>query len=392
MKTESTPDSPANAETVSRLSLYDLSREQLVKQMAEWNEPEFRAAQIWRWLYSRLAGQIDDMTDLSKALRSRLKEHYILRRFSVSASTESADGWTRKWLLRSADGAEVETVLMEYEGIRKTACISSQAGCALNCSFCATGQMGFMRNLRAGEIIEQVLWVASAITAPSLNTTAKTDQPEARLSNVVFMGMGEPFANYNHVLETARRLTEPGDQGGFGLGARKITISTVGLAPGILKFGEEALQANLAVSLHAATDVLRNHLVPINQHYPLDQLAQAIRTYINKSNRRVSLEWALIDSVNDTPEQARALVGFIQSTFDPAIERRHMLHVNMIPLNPTNAYRGRASQRERIQRFCDVLDQAGIPNTVRVRRGIDISAGCGQLKARVRNTKPALGA
>lgn len=372
-----------------QLSMYDLTKAQLALQLEEWSEPDFRTAQIWNWLYGRLVAQIDEMTDLSKGLRTRLKDTYVLNRFVAAAETTSTDGWTHKWLLRSGDGAEVEAVLMEYEGIRRTACISSQAGCAMNCSFCATGQMGFVRNLRAGEIIEQVIWVARALSTLTAKDRRRDldNTRSTRLSNIVYMGMGEPFANYSHVIESADRLTESQDEGGFGLGARKITISTVGIVPGITRFAAEHSQTNLAVSLHAATDELRSQLVPINQRYPLYQVALAIREYINKTNRRVSLEWALIDGVNDTPEQAKALVAFIRSAFDPAIERRHMLHVNMIPLNPTGAFRGRASQRETIQAFCDVLDHASIPNTVRMRRGIDISAGCGQLKARANKVR-----
>ena len=375
---------PTAASVGVRTSLYDLTHDQLTAQLVEWGQPAFRAGQIWRWLYERYAASIDEMSDLSKPLRARLGEQYTLGRLTPVAEKVSNDGWTRKWLLRLADGSEVETVLMEYEGIRRTACISSQAGCAMNCSFCATGQMGFLRNLRAGEIVEQVLWVARALaTPPAPPHSADGQQREAgeRLSNVVFMGMGEPFANYNNALEAARRLVEPHDSGGFGLGARKITISTVGLPPGIRKFSEEKLQLNLAVSLHAATDELRNQLAPINKRYPLREVTHAVHDYIVKTNRRVSFEWALIDNVNDTQEQAEALVKLVRATFNPQTEKRHMLHINLIPLNPTSGFAGRASQRARIQQFCDVLDRAGIPNTLRVRRGIDISAGCGQLKA-----------
>ena len=376
---------PRAAPSFSRplLSMYDLTKDQLAQQLEQWKEPAFRTTQIWTWLYSRYVSQFDEMTDLSKSLRAKLQSTYVLNRFESVSETSSTDGWTHKWLLRSGDGAEVEAVLMEYEGIRRTACISSQAGCAMNCSFCATGQMGFVRNLRAGEIIEQVIWVARALSthAPPDKRWVSLDNRSTRLSNIVYMGMGEPFANYSHVIESVDRLTESQDEGGFGLGARKITISTVGIVPGINRFAAEGSQTNLAVSLHAATDELRSQLVPINQRYPLYQVALAIREYINKTNRRVSLEWALIDGVNDTIDQAKALVALIRSTFDPLIERRHMLHVNMIPLNPTGAFRGHASQRENIQAFCEVLDHESIPNTVRMRRGIDISAGCGQLKA-----------
>lgn len=359
-------------------SLYDLTHEQLARQLAEWGEPAFRARQIWHWLYQRLAGSIDEMTDLPRPLRDRLKRTYALGRMTVVTEQHSSDGWTRKWLFRLADGSEIETVLMEYDGLRRTACVSSQAGCAMDCSFCATGQMGFLRNLRSGEIVEQAIWVARA-----LRTRANSHE---RLSNLVLMGMGEPFANYNNVMEAVHRLMMPEGEGGFGLGARKITVSTVGLVPGIRRFAEEAAQVNLAVSLHAATDELRNRLVPINRRYPLRELVAATRDYLRKTNRRVSYEWALIDGVNDTVEQAEALVELVRETNPKA--GVNLVHVNMIPLNPTGGYAGHASRRARIQQFRDVLTRAGIPNTLRVRRGIDISAGCGQLKAEAAQAAP----
>jgi 23S rRNA (adenine2503-C2)-methyltransferase len=353
-------------------SLYDLTFSQLSKELSAWGEPAFRAKQIWNWLYQRFAAQIDDMSDLPKPLRARLREHFALSRFTASAEQVSTDGWTRKWLLQMPDGGEVETVLMEYDGVRRTACISSQVGCAMNCSFCATGQMGFMRNLRSGEIVEQVIWVARY-----LNRHDDPKHPE-RLSNLVLMGMGEPFANYPNVMESVQRLMHPEREGGFGLGARKITVSTVGLVPGIEKFTAEDSQVNLAVSLHAATDDLRDRLVPINIRYPLKDVVRATRAYIQKTNRRVSYEWALIDGVNDTRDQAQALAELVKETNPRNV---NLVHVNMIPLNPTGGYRGHASDRERRQGFRDVLDRAGVPNTLRVRRGIDIAAGCGQLKA-----------
>ena len=372
-------------------SLYDLSREQLAAQLMAWGEPAFRAKQIWRWLYQRNVGSIDEMTDLSKDLRGKLSAAYVLGRLTPVLQQESSDGWTRKWLFRLPDGSEIETVLMEYEGARRTACISSQAGCAMNCSFCATGQMGFLRNLTASEIFEQVLWANRQLRIENEklkneNSNSQLSTLNAQLTNVVLMGMGEPFANYNHVITAVRRLTEAEDQGGIGLGARKVTVSTVGLVQGIRKFAEEGGQVNLAVSLHAGTDELRNKLVPINARYPLSELTEATRDYIHITNRRVSFEWALIEGVNDTIDQAHALVNVVRQTYDPRRERRHMLHVNMIPLNPTNGYDGLASQRDRIAKFCAVLDAAGVPNSVRVRRGIDIAAGCGQLKAKVKAT------
>jgi 23S rRNA (adenine2503-C2)-methyltransferase len=370
------------------LSLYDFTFDQLAKHLAEMGEPAFRAKQIWQWMYQRMAGSIDEMSDLPKPLRAKLNEAFVLNRITLVTEAQSSDGWTRKWLLRFPDGNEIETVLMEYDGIRRTACISSQAGCAMNCSFCATGQMGFLRNLRAGEIIEQVMWVARHLKQPASNiarlaATPKSKTPEPRLnsdrlSNLVLMGMGEPFANYQNVMEAVHRVMMPETQGGFGMGARKITISTVGLVPGIRKFAEEDSQVNLAVSLHAATDEVRDPMVPINRRYPLRELTKAVRDYLKKTNRRMSYEWALIDGVNDTPEQAEALVELVHDT-NPT--RANLVHVNMIPLNPTGGFRGKASAQERRQQFRAILDGAGIPNTMRVRRGIDIAAGCGQLKA-----------
>jgi len=380
-------------------SLYDLTADQLSQQLEAWGEPAFHARQIRRWLYQRFAAGIEEMTDLSKSLRARLKENYAIGRLSTAAERASTDGWTRKWLLRLPDGSEIETVLMEYDGIRRTACISSQAGCAMDCSFCATGQMGFLRNLRASEIIEQVVWVARALQhqpapqdvtepthaqqVPNGDPKSKIQNPKSpnRLSNLVFMGMGEPFANYNNVMEAIRRLTEAESDGGFALGARRITVSTVGIVPGIRRFAEENLQVNLAISLHAASDALRDQLAPINKRYPLKELALAARDYIRKTNRRLSFEWALIDGVNDTIEQAELLVAYIRSICDPKKEGRNMIHVNMIPLNPTGGYAGRATGRAQAHRFSETLTAAGIPNTIRVRRGIDIHAGCGQLRA-----------
>jgi 23S rRNA (adenine2503-C2)-methyltransferase len=230
----------------------------------------------------------------------------------------------------------------------------------MNCSFCATGQGGFQRNLTAGEIVEQVLFFSRELALYN---------PPSPISNIVFMGMGEPFANYEQFMGAARRLNDPQ---GFNFGARRMTVSTVGLVPGINKLAAEDIQINLAVSLHAATDTLRNQLVPINKRYPLSELMPAVQEYIERTHRRVSFEWALIEGVNDTPEQARALTKLI---------KRMLCHVNLIPLNPTSGYPGAASTRERIAAFRAILEAGGIPNTLRQRRGIDIQAGCGQLRA-----------
>jgi 23S rRNA (adenine2503-C2)-methyltransferase len=358
------------------IALLDLSLDELQNLLQSWGEPTYRAKQVWSWLYQKLAASFDEMSELPKALREKLALETVIGRLSPRAEQRSSDGQTRKLLFVLPDGAQVESVLMGYKR-RRTTCISTQAGCAMNCSFCATGQGGFQRNLTSGEIIEQVLFFARelAISNPQhLHRTSPQGSPRGKvqvspISNIVFMGMGEPFANYDHVMAAIRQLNDPQ---GFNFGARRMTVSTVGLVQGIHKLATEDIQINLAVSLHAATDELRNQLVPINQRYPLDVLMPAVHEYIQRTHRRVSFEWALIEGVNDTPEQARALAKLIKGM---------LCHVNLIPLNPTSGYPGAASTRERIAAFRAVLETSGIPNTLRLRRGIDIQAGCGQLKA-----------
>ena len=342
-------------------ALLDLSLDELQNLFQSWGEPPYRAKQVWGRLYQKLAASYDEMTELSRALRKKLAQETVIGRLTPRAEQRSSDGQTRKLLFVLPDGAQVESVLMSYER-RRTTCISTQAGCAMNCSFCATGQGGFQRNLTSGEIIEQVLFFARELAISN---------PQSPISNIVFMGMGEPFANYDQVVAAVRRLNDPQ---GFNLGARRMTVSTVGLVQGIRKLASEDIQINLAVSLHAATDELRNQLVPINKRYPLSEIISAVREYIERTHRRVSFEWALIEGVNDTPEQAHALAQLIKGM---------LCHVNLIPLNPTSGYPGAASTRERIAAFRSILESANIPNTLRLRRGIDIQAGCGQLRQRV---------
>jgi len=242
---------------------------------------------------------------------------------------------------------------------RQTLCISSQSGCAMGCVFCATGQMGFRRNLSAGEVIEQVLFLGRELS-----------QSGEKITNIVIMGMGEPFHNYDAVLEAIDRLNDPN---GLNLGARRFTISTVGIVPGIRRFAAEKRQVNLAISLHAANDTLRSVLIPANRKYPLSSLMEACGEYIKLTNRRLTFEWALIRDINDSVEHARELAALLKGL---------LCHVNIIPLNPTTSYNGKATTEERAQEFKQVLENNGIPCTIRARRGIDISAGCGQLAAR----------
>ncbi len=335
--------------------IYDLSLEELEALLTGSGGPRYRARQVWHGVYRRLATSAEELTDLPKELRQRLQEHVLFQSLQPIAEAASHDGHTEKALFRLRDGNQVEAVLMRYKR-RNTACISTQAGCAMGCVFCATGLMGFLRNLTAGEIIEQVLYYARRLR-----------QQGSRLTNVVMMGMGEPFHNYQATMEAIDRLNH---REGLNLSARRFTVSTVGLTPMIDRFAEERRQVNLAVSLHAASDELRNQLIPINRRHPLDALLEACRRYVERTGRRVTFEWALIRDVNDGEDQAKMLARRLKGI---------LCHVNLIPLNPTKGYPGEASPRQRAEAFRKVLEAHAIPCTIRVRRGIDIQAGCGQL-------------
>ncbi len=338
-----------------RSSFFELDPEQLRARLIEFGEPPFRWRQVWHGVYQRLAESPSRLTDLPLQLRRRLEDWVTFSSLVVRASARSTDGGTEKLLLGLPDGQAIEAVLMRYQR-RNTACISTQAGCAMGCVFCGTGQMGFRRNLTVGEIVEQVILFARRLARAG-----------ERLSQVVVMGMGEPFHNYEATLAAVDRLNDPQ---GFNFGARRFTISTVGLVPEIECFTHERRQVNLAVSLHAADDELRSALLPINRRYGLADLMRACRNYVEGTGRRLSFEWALIEDVNDSPQQAKALVELLADL---------TCHVNLIPLNPTHRYPGRPTPRQRAAAFRRVLESHGIPCTVRMRRGIDIQAGCGQL-------------
>jgi 23S rRNA (adenine2503-C2)-methyltransferase len=345
------------------IQLLELSKDELQALLAGWDEPRYRADQIWIWLYRRFAASPEEMTDLPKSLRARLETDTQFSPLKPQATLDSANGQTRKTLFALADGSQVEAVLMQYAR-RRTLCISTQAGCAVGCPFCATGQAGFDRNLTAGEIVAQVLYYAHLLA-----------DKEDRVTNIVFMGMGEPLANYAATWAAIRCLN---DSSGFGLGARAMTLSTVGLVPAIRRMSHEPEQVGLAVSLHSPTDELRNELVPINRRYPLAQLMEVCREYIAATHRRVSFEYALMDGVNDSDEHARQLADLLKGM---------LAHVNLIPLNPTADSPYRGSSKTRVRAFQAVLEDRGLPVTVRIRRGIDIQAGCGQLRARYEQSK-----
>jgi len=328
-------------------SAYEFTREALAEQLV--GEPRYRVDQVWHGLWSE-AQSIDAITTIPKVLRSRLVEQFPSS-LEVSNDVHSDKGLTRKWVFRFHDGATIETVLMGYDD-RVTVCVSSQAGCAMGCTFCATGQAGFTRQLSVGEVIEQVMFAARA-AAPR------------RLTNVVFMGMGEPLANYGVTVEVLRRLHEY-----RGLSARHLTVSTVGVAPAIERLAREGLALTLAVSLHAANNETRDELVPLNRRYPLERLHDACRYWIDTTTRRLSFEWALIDGVNDTERALDELARYAEPLH---------AHVNLIPLNPTPGYLVMGSSSARVSDFRDGLEARGVNVTVRNTRGRSIDAACGQL-------------
>jgi 23S rRNA (adenine2503-C2)-methyltransferase len=336
-----------------RTTRYDLTRDELATLLD--GEPRFRVDQVWTGFYEQKLAP-EELTTLPKSLRARLVEDLPAALTPVTESV-SDNGDTVKWLWSLSDGASIETVLMHYRD-RSTVCVSTQAGCAMACGFCATGQAGFERNLSIGEIVEQVVVAARRATDAT---------PSRRLSNVVFMGMGEPMANYDRVMGAVTRI-----HGDLGLSARHLTISTVGIIPGIRRLAAEPLPVNLAVSLHAANDTLRDELVPINRRYPIRDLVAACEDYLEAKNRRLSFEWALIGDVNDRDSDIVELA---------AIARDLRAHVNLIPLNATPGWPTTGSSPERVKVFCERLCDLGVNATVRANRGTEIDAACGQLRA-----------
>lgn len=331
-------------------SPWDLSREDLAEELS--GEPRFRLDQIWHGLYDTGAPP-DQISTIPVALRTRLSEaHPPALRTITEQRSKSGD--TIKWLFALPDGAQIETVLMHYKD-RSTACVSSQAGCAMACSFCATGQAGFERHLSAGEILEQII-LAREAALPN------------RLSNVVFMGMGEPLANLSRLTEAIDRVTAD-----MGIGARRITVSTVGLIPAMIRFAELKSQVGLAVSLHAANDDLRTELVPINKRYPISDLVEACLQVRALTTRRVSFEWAMINGVNDRDSDVAELA---------AVAKQARAHVNLIPLNPTPGYPVVGTSPQRVRAFAQELRDLGVNTTVRANMGTDIDAACGQLSSR----------
>ena len=335
--------------------IYDLEKEELIKVLEELGEPDYRINQLWQGLYKQIYQNFSEFSGLPKDLRNKLENRFSLNALKNIVQIQSKDKNTEKVLFELNDGEKIETVLMRYNN-RRSLCISTQSGCAMGCVFCATGQMGFRRNLSCGEIISQVLYFEKLLR-----------EKKGSLSNIVVMGMGEPFHNYDATISAIRVLN---DHDGFNMGARRFTVSTVGMVPKIMQFADEGFEVNLAISLHAATNQLRDSLVPMNRIYPIEKLIEACNYYVNKTNRRVTFEYALINGINESLSDAESLASLLKGM---------LCHVNLISLNPTDGYKHSGSSSTRVDQFKDKLIESHIPTTIRLRRGIEIQAGCGQL-------------
>lgn len=359
-------------------SILELSKLELSDSLEALDQPKYRSEQVWRAIYKEGRSSFDDMTNLSKDLRGILAQNYSIGNAATVISKKSADSSTDKILFKLPDGELIETVLMRYEPDghrrgRKTVCVSTQAGCALGCTFCATGQQGFRRNLTPGEITEQVLTMERLALAEDKEEIQAGTRSRGELqgvTNVVFMGMGEPLANYENMMESIRVLNDPK---GIGIGARHITVSTVGLVPGIKKLAKENIQINLAVSLHAPDNETRSETMPVNKRYPIEELIEACKYFVTETNRRIFIEYVLLKGQNDTSMHANKLGRILKDL---------LCHVNLIPVNPTDDGPYHRTTYKEAQRFQSDLKTFNVPSTVRMEKGIDIDAGCGQLRDR----------
>ena len=340
---------------MSKTIIYDLTTHELEDQLRSLGQPNFRLKQIHQGIYNKLYATFDEFENIPKDLRTGLDELFLINPLSVEKVLKSRDGNTEKVLFKCLDGSLIETVLMRFER-RNSLCVSTQVGCPMGCVFCSTGQMGFQRNLSSGEILAQVIHFQRLLHA----------EGEA-VRNIVYMGMGEPLLNYDQMSKSLDDLSNPDK---LGVGSRHITVSTVGVLPKIARFGTDHPQVNLAISLHAPNDELRSQLLPANRIYPLRALMKACWEYVEATHRKLTFEYALIDQVNDTPEHAQEFAELVQGM---------LCIVNLITLNPSKDYATPGSSRERVEAFHQILVDNGVQVTVRLRRGIEINAGCGQL-------------
>jgi 23S rRNA (adenine2503-C2)-methyltransferase len=343
-----------------RPHLAGLSRAALIDWVTRWGFKAIHGQRLWRHFHAGARNDFEAIDGMPSGLVVTLRAETASGWLPVARETHSTDGFTRKFLLGLEDGSQIETVLMRFAG-RVTACVSTQAGCAMGCVFCATGQMGFGRHLTTAEIVAQALHVARALGATG-----------ERLRNVVLMGMGEPLHNYEATIAATHIL---GDTAGLAISPSRMTLSTVGVVPGIIRLADDREPVSLAVSLHGATQDVRAAMVPVAKAWPLDELMDACRYYCDTMDRHIFYEWTLIANTNDRSEDAHALGTLL---------RGHRAHVNLIPLNPTGGYDGLPSHLRAAKAFQAVLAEYGIPSTVRQRRGIDIAAGCGQLASGLR--------
>ncbi|HEX8037024.1 MAG TPA: 23S rRNA (adenine(2503)-C(2))-methyltransferase RlmN [Ktedonobacterales bacterium] len=372
LDTQTTADETTSPST--KTDLFGLSFDEMSAWLGERGQPAFRARQLAGWIYESLVADFAAMRTLPMALRERLDRDATIAGPRVRTELTAKDGRTRKLLLELGDGRLIETVLMLYPATeetraRATVCVSTQAGCAYGCTFCATGQMGFDRHLTAGEIVAQVVYFARELRQRPW--VAPDGQTIDRVTNLVFMGMGEPLHNYDNTLKAVRILNMPE---GLNIGARHMTISTVGLVPGILRLAEEPLQVNLAISLHAPNNTMRLQTMPVTRKYPIETVLDACRAYVAKTNRQVTFEYVLLAGVNDQAEHARELAALLSPL-------RQLCHVNLIPVNATAAAY-HVPSGEAIRAFREELRRGGVSNSVRAERGDDIAAACGQLRTR----------
>ncbi|MBN2408187.1 MAG: 23S rRNA (adenine(2503)-C(2))-methyltransferase RlmN [Candidatus Aminicenantes bacterium] len=331
--------------------IQDLTLDELRTELEGWGEPAYRAMQIFEWIYKKGARSFDAMTDLPKSLREELEDHFRLSSLELAEGLRSADG-TQKYLFRLADGAFIETVLIP-SGTRRTLCLSTQVGCKFGCVFCASGREGFKRNLSSSEIVGQILF--------------RSDASNVRLSNFVLMGMGEPLDNFENVVRAVRIMNA---REGLDIGARRITISTVGIVPAVKELARLGLQVNLSLSLHATTEALRSRLLPVNRKYPLAEVVRASAEYAGATGRMITVEYILISRLNDTAADAGRLA---------AIAKRLRAKINLIPYSPGCGPEWEASSRDRTDAFLRCLQEKGVSVTVRLSKGADIRAACGQL-------------